>query len=238
MKTRCPACGATTSLDALLGHSDASQAFVASLNLTGELANPLVKYLSMFRSDSRDLTFERVAKLLNEIAPDIVAKKIKRGHHTYPAPIGAWIWAINTILERRDQGKLQLPFKNHGYLYEVITSYKPEYEQGTAKHRFALAQESNYVRLGSQLKTDAELAADQTEHERQKHERPAISFAELIKQASEERKAIEASSLKGIPKEQLFAYVNQNRRDGETHKQCFDRLKAAELEQASQEQTN
>lgn len=75
MKTRCPACGATTSLDALLGHSDASQAFVASLNLTGELANPLVKYLSMFRSDSRDLTFERVAKLLNEIAPDIVAKK-------------------------------------------------------------------------------------------------------------------------------------------------------------------
>ena len=27
MKTRCPACGATTSLDALLGHSEASRAF-------------------------------------------------------------------------------------------------------------------------------------------------------------------------------------------------------------------
>jgi hypothetical protein len=57
----------------------------------------------------------------------ILAKQIKRGHHSYPAPMGAWVWAINTILERRDQGKLQLPFKNHGYLYEVITSYKPEY---------------------------------------------------------------------------------------------------------------
>ena len=232
MKTRCPACGATCSLDALLGHSDASQAFVASLNLTGELANPLVKYLSMFRSDSRDLTFERVAKLLNEIAPDIVAKKIKRGHHTYPAPIGAWIWAINTILERRDQGKLQLPFKNHGYLYEVITSYKPEYtpvQDSSPRHAATQA---------ALAKTDAERAIAQAEHERQKHERPAVPFAELIKQASEERKAIEASSLKGIPKEQLFAHVNQNRRDGETHKQCFDRLKAAELEQASQEQTN
>ena len=231
MKTRCPACGATCSLDALLGHGDASQAFVASLNLTGDLAKPLVKYLALFRSESRDLTFERTAKLLSEITPDILAKQIKRGHHSYPAPMGAWVWAINTILERRDQGKLQLPFKNHGYLYEVITSYKPEYEQGTAKHRFALAQESNYVRLGSQLKTDAERAIDQAEHERQKHERPAVPFSELLKKANEERKAIEQSSLNGIPQEQLFAYVAKNKRDGESHKQCFDRLKTAELEQ-------
>ena len=225
MKTRCPACGATTSLDALLGHGDAGQAFVASLNLTGELANPLVKYLSMFRSDSRDLTFERVAKLLNEIVPDIVAKKIKRGHHTYPAPIGAWIWAINTILERLDQGKLQLPFKNHGYLYEVLTSYKPEYtpvQDSSPRHAASQA---------ARAKTDAERAIDQAEHERQKLARPEVSFSELIKQANEERKAIEQSSLNNIPQEQLFAYVNQKRLDGETHKQCFDRLKAAELEQ-------
>ena len=228
MKTRCPACGATTSLDALLGHSDASQAFVASLNLTGELANPLVKYLSMFRSDSRDLTFERVAKLLNEIAPDIVAKKIKRGHHTYPAPIGAWIWAINTILERRDQGKLQLPFKNHGYLYEVLTSYKPEYTPGTN-----LPPNEGGLRGVNKPKSRNERAADQAEHQRQKNERPAVSFSDLLKKTNEERKAIEQSSLKNIPQEQLFAYVAQNKRDGESHKQCFDRLKAAEIEQGA-----
>lgn len=225
MKTRCPACGATTSLDALLGHSDASQAFVASLNLTGDLAKPLVKYLAMFRSDSRDLTFERTAKLLNELAADINAKQIKRGHHSYPAPIGAWIWAINTILERRDQGKLQLPFKNHGYLYEVLTSYKPEYTPVMdSRPRHASAQ-------ATRAKTDAERAIDQAEHDRQKHERPAVPFSELLKKANEERKAIEQSSLNGIPQEQLFAYVAQNKRDGESHKQCFDRLKAAELEQ-------
>ena len=107
MKTKCPACGATCSLDALLGHSDASQAFVASLNLTGVLAKPLVKYLAMFRAENRDLTFERTAKLLNELAPDIVAKQIKRGHHNYPAPTSAWVWAIGVMIERRDQGKLQ-----------------------------------------------------------------------------------------------------------------------------------
>ncbi len=226
MKTRCPACGATCSLDALLGHGDASQAFVASLNLTGELAKPLVKYLALFRSESRDLTFERTAKLLSEISPDILAKQIKRGHHLYPAPIGAWVWAINTIIERRDQGKLQLPFKNHGYLYEVITSYKPEY----APAQDATSRPSHAASQAARAKTDAERAIDQAEHERQKQARPTVSFSELIKQANEERKAIEQSSLKNIPQEQLFAYVVQNKRDGETHKQCFDRLKAAELE--------
>lgn len=227
MKTRCPACGATTSLDALLGHSEASQAFLAAINLVGDLAKPMIQYLGMFRSDSRDLTFERASKLLNELAADINAKQIKRGHHLHPAPKAAWIWAINTILERRDQGKLQLPFKNHGYLYEVITSYKPEYApvQDTKPHP------SHAATQAARAKTDAERAIDQAEHERQKHERPAVSFAELIKQTNEERKAIEQSSLKNIPQEQLFAYVVQNKQSGETHKQCFDRLKAAELEQ-------
>ena len=227
MKTRCPACGATCSLDALLGHGDASQAFVASLNLTGDLAKPLVKYLALFRSESRDLTFERTAKLLSEITPDILAKQIKRGHHSYPAPMGAWVWAINTILERRDQGKLQLPFKNHGYLYEVITSYKPEY----APAQEAKLRPSHAASQAARAKTDAERAIDQAEHERQKHERPAVPFSELLKKANEERKAIEQSSLNGIPQEQLFAHVAKNKRDGESHKQCFDRLKTAELEQ-------
>ena len=75
MKTRCPACGATTSLDALLGHSEASKAFLAAINLVGDLAKPMIQYLGMFRSDSRDLTFDRASKLLNELAADIMQSR-------------------------------------------------------------------------------------------------------------------------------------------------------------------
>lgn len=224
MKTKCPACGATTSLDALLGHSEASKAFVASLNLTGALAKPLVMYLAMFRSENRDLTFDRTSKLLNEIAPDIVAKQIKRGHHTYPAPQSAWVWAINIMLERREQQKIDLPLKTHGYLYEVISSYKPE-------NAPVQADQSGKSRSTPNLKTQAEIEADQREHERRKHEKPAISFADLMRQTQEEKKQIEMSSLKNIPQNQVFAFVDQNRLEGESHKQCFDRLKAAELAQ-------
>ena len=218
MKTKCPACGASCSLDALLGHSEASQAFVASLNLTGDLAKPLVKYLAMFRAENRDLTFERTAKLLNELASDINAKCIQRNRITYPAPKAAWVWAISIMLERRDQGKLQLPLKNHGYLYEVISSFKPE-------NAPAPNTETQPARVA---KTDDERAQELREHERQKFEKPAMSFAEMMKQTQEEKRQIEQSTLKDIPQNQLFTYVGQNRLEGETHKQCFDRLKAAE----------
>ncbi|MFV5555898.1 DUF2752 domain-containing protein [Acinetobacter baumannii] len=220
MKTRCPACGATTSLDALLGHGDASKAFVASLALVGDLAQPLVKYLGMFRSQNRDLTFERTAKLIGEIAEDINAQQIKRGHHSYPAPKAAWIWAINTMLERRDQGKLQLPLKNHGYLYEVISSFKPENAPAPTERRAAAAPRA---------KTEAERAAEQAEHDRQKHARPNYSFKEMVGFTQLNEKQPERG-LKDIPKEQLMAHVAQRKQPDESLEQCYQRLKAAEIE--------
>ncbi len=230
MKTRCPACGATTSLDALLGHSEASQAFLSAINLVGDLAKPMIQYLGMFRSDSRDLTFDRASKLLNELAADINANQIKRGHHFYPAPQAAWIWAINTIIERRDQSKLQLPFKNHGYLYEVLTSYKPEYapvqDSTPKKHAGVRAAHSTYS------KTDAQRAADQAEHERQKHEKPVVPFGEMMAFTQLNTKQPERG-LKNIPTDQLMAHVAQNKRPDESLEQCYQRLKAAETEEQS-----
>ncbi|MBO2841706.1 DUF2752 domain-containing protein [Acinetobacter baumannii] len=220
MRTRCPACGATNSLDALLGHGEASKAFVASLNLVGDLAMPLVKYLGMFRSQNRELTFERTAKLLGEIAADINAQQINRGHHSYPAPKAAWIWAINTMLERRDQGKLQLPLKNHGYLYEVISSFKPENAPAPSERRAAAAPRA---------KTEAERAAEQAEHDRQKHARPNYSFKEMVGFTQLNEKQPERG-LKDIPKEQLMAHVAQRKQPDETLEQCYQRLKAAEIE--------
>lgn len=230
MKTRCPACGATSSLDALLGHSEASQAFKSCLALVGELQTPLVKYLALFRPDSRDLTFDRAAKLLNELAPDIVAKQIQRNRQTFPAPLGAWVWAIGVVLERRDQGKIDLPLKSHGYLYEVISSYKPEYapvqDSTPRKHAGVRAAHTTYS------KTDAQLAADQAEHERLKHEKPAVPFIEMMAFTKMNAKQ-PTRGLKNIPTEQLMAHVSQNKRPDESLEQCYQRLKAAETEEQS-----
>lgn len=235
MKTRCPACGATSSLDALLGHSEASQAFKSCLGLVGELQTPLVKYLALFRPDSRDLTFDRAAKLLNELAPDIVAKQIQRNRQTFPAPLGAWVWAIGVVLERRDQGKIDLPLKSHGYLYEVISSYKPEYSPvQDATLRKSSGVRAAHVTSSVPLVTEKsffEREQELREHQRCKTEPVTFTVADLVAKANADKPKANRT-LNNIPPSQVFAHVGKNRRDGETHNECFERL-LAEQEQGA-----
>lgn len=228
MKTRCPACGATASLDALLGHSEASQAFLQSLKLTGDLAKPLVKYLGLFRSDSRELTFERAGKLIGELAHDIAAQQITRNRQTYQAPTAAWIWAINTMLERRDQGKLQTPLKNHGYLYEVISSYKADLHPTEPTAPIAMADSRSMLDKISAKQQEQNYQQQLQQHERQKRQKPAVNLSEMMlfnKTAQQQQRC-----LNGVPADQLLAYVMQHKLDGETTEQCYQRLKALETQ--------
>jgi len=125
MKTRCPACGATVSLDALIAHDGARDALMAAFRLSGPLGAALVRYLSLFRPDTRELSMDRVGKLLGELVPDIQAGRIVRNGQGYEAPQAAWIWAVEQALAARDAGRLKTPLKTHGWLYEVISSYRP-----------------------------------------------------------------------------------------------------------------
>jgi len=125
MKTRCPCCGATLSLDALVAHEGAREALSAVFKLSGALGSALVRYIAMFRPDARELTLERVARLINELLPDIQAQRIQRNGQVFDAPLEAWIWAIEQGLAARDAGRLKTPLKSHGWLYEVISGYRP-----------------------------------------------------------------------------------------------------------------
>lgn len=125
MKTRCPNCGATLSLDALMTHEAAREALALVFGLSGALGAAVTRYLGLFRPASRELSMDRVAKLLREIVPDIQRGEIERNGATYPAPSDAWIWAIGQALEARDGGRLKLPLTGHGWLYEVISGWRP-----------------------------------------------------------------------------------------------------------------
>jgi len=125
MKTRCPSCGATVSLDALIAHEGARDALMAAFKLSGPLGAALVRYLALFRPDTRELSMDRVGKLLGELVPDIQAGRIARNGQVFDAPREAWLWAIEQALAARDGGRLKTPLKSHGWLYEVIGSYRP-----------------------------------------------------------------------------------------------------------------
>jgi len=125
MKTRCPSCGAVLSLDALVAHDGAREALMTAFKLSGPLGAALVRYLALFRPATRELSMERVGKLLGEIVADIQAGRISRNGQVFEAPQAAWIWAIEQALIAREHGRLSTPLKGHGWLYEVISSYRP-----------------------------------------------------------------------------------------------------------------
>ena len=124
MRTRCPSCGATLSLDALVAHEGAREAPCHCLQALRHGRRGLVRYLSLFRPEARELTMDRVGKLLAEVLPDIQAGRIMRNGQVYEAQ-EAWVWAIEQGLAARDAGRLKTPLKGHGWLYEVIANYRP-----------------------------------------------------------------------------------------------------------------
>lgn len=126
MRTRCPSCGATLSLDALIAHDAAREALAAAFKLSGLLGSALVRYLALFRPESRELTMDRVARLVGELLPDLQAQRISRNGQVCDAPLEAWVWAIEQALGARDAGRLTLPLKSHGWLYEVISNWRPQ----------------------------------------------------------------------------------------------------------------
>lgn len=132
MKTRCPCCGASASLEVLITHDEARSLMVALAGISDELAKAALRYLGLFRPGERDLSWARAAKLLGELVPLIQAGEITRKRQSYPAPREAWIWAFNRVIEARDSGKLTPPLTSHGFLLENLTFWTPDKTSGTA----------------------------------------------------------------------------------------------------------
>lgn len=126
MKTSCPACGAAFSLDVLIGHEGARNAFMVALALPAPLGKLLVQYLCLFRPAKRQLSFDRATTLLCELQPMIDAARIERNGRTWSAPHDYWKLALEDMLAKRD--KLTLPLKSHGYLLEIIAGYSNKAE--------------------------------------------------------------------------------------------------------------
>lgn len=124
MKTRCPACGAENSLDALIANEDARSVLALLYGVDMGLVHALVRYMGLFRSNSRALSWERMARLLGQIVPDIQAGAIRRNGQVFAAPPHAWVWAVGQMMDARSSGCLKLPLTSHGYLYEVISRFK------------------------------------------------------------------------------------------------------------------
>ncbi len=158
MRMTCPSCGASSSLDALIGHEAARTSLVQALEQT-PVGKRLIRYLALFRPQGagrgckadesattthrpaqRQLSWDRVASLLGELLDMIRDARIERHGRTWAAPVETWIAAIDEIITRRDEGKLTLPLKSHGYLLEVIAGQAGKAEAAAETGKEAVAR--------------------------------------------------------------------------------------------------
>lgn len=124
MNIKCPNCGAVHSLDSLINDADASSVLRAVLEMDVEMGKAAIRYVGLFRPAKSQLSWARTAKLLNELMPMIKAQSVVRDGVSSPAPAEAWLHGFNETVNARDQGRLKLPLKSHGYLLEIVSQWQ------------------------------------------------------------------------------------------------------------------
>lgn len=150
MKLRCPNCGHAAGILDFTNEESARQAVYLAADLPKPLGRLVMRYIGLFRPAQRSLSWDRTLKLMQQLKVDIDAGRIERHSRIWPAPEATWSMALNTVLEKADNGTLKLPLKNHGYLYEIISSQqssiqareeqKLEEKRQQAQHRAPKAQ--------------------------------------------------------------------------------------------------
>ena len=119
-----PELRAVHSLDSLINDADASAVLKAVLEMDVEFGKAAIRYIGLFRPAKSQLSWARTAKLLNELLPMIKAQEAARDGVCFPAPTEAWIYGFNETVNARDQGRLKLPLKSHGYLLEIVSQWQ------------------------------------------------------------------------------------------------------------------
>ena len=124
MICRCPNCGTSNSLDSLVGDAEAAEVLKMLLELDVNMGKAAIRYVGLFRPAKSQLSWARTAKLLNELMPMMKAQTAERDGVSHPAPAEAWLHGFNETVNARDQGRLKLPLKSHGYLLEIVSQWQ------------------------------------------------------------------------------------------------------------------
>ena len=122
MLLTCPACAARFSLEAAVEDAEARGALAKAFELS-ELGPQVAAYLGLFRPPKRALAWRRVRRLVSELVETIEAGEIHRRGRAWTIEPGAFALGLAAVIERRDQGKLTTPLKDHAYLFETVINH-------------------------------------------------------------------------------------------------------------------
>ncbi|RQV04178.1 hypothetical protein DF039_34285 [Burkholderia cenocepacia] len=108
---------------------------------------PLLRYIGLFAPSKSQMSHSRIAALINELAPMIRSAQIERNGRSWSCPVDYWRQGFDHMLSLRDQGRLKLPLKSHGYLLEVLSGIADKAESRAETH--AERQRQGHAGLGT-----------------------------------------------------------------------------------------
>jgi len=186
MKVACPSCGALMSLDIIVAHDGARDAVQMALNLPAPLGKLIIQYLTLFRPQKRQLTLDRVADILAELLPMILAERISRNGKDHKIAQFVWAAGLKEIMIRHRDKPLTTPLKNHGYLCEILISQaataEAKLEAKVEQQRRQPPAREQEQRSGGMKDVGQHLAGMKAAL---KGQEPSISFAELTAMAQQ-----------------------------------------------------
>lgn len=159
MQLTCPVCFARYAIEAALTDDAARRAVAAAFKMPAPLGDLILRYIGLFRAPKRALSWDRAARLIDELLASIQAARVERHGRTWAAPLDAWTAALTEMLDRRD--KLTLPLKGHGYLFEIVaaqankTEAHAERKTEEQKHQRPHRDEKGPVTIGELAKIPA-----------------------------------------------------------------------------------
>lgn len=118
MKLVCPECGATGSAAMFTNDAEIREVLAAIVKLPAPVVGAILPYLSLFRPESRALSWKKARRLVVELAALVAANSVQiQGKPARPCAAYMWAEAMEAMVARRY--RLQLPLKNHNYLKTV-----------------------------------------------------------------------------------------------------------------------
>lgn len=132
---QCPACGAEFDLAVAFSHELDQRALSRLAAVSIPLGARVLQYIALFTPPKQRLTAAKKIKLILQLLPDLERKAITHKGRDWAAPLDAWAQAFDQMLAARDAQRLELPMKNHGYLYAVLAGMADKFEARAEQER-------------------------------------------------------------------------------------------------------
>lgn len=111
-------CGLRTPLEVAIEHDAARAAVARCMESLGDVGRGMLAYMALHRPAQRTLTWEKTARLLDELLGHYDAGYIERDRVRHALTPALWIEALAAV---RDQAAtLTLPLEGHAYLLTIL----------------------------------------------------------------------------------------------------------------------